>query len=161
MTYMYLFLPFGLHFYIILWIIQKPKEVMRMRRRTGCYSTQHVRNPFGFCLKGYCERKKTLNLEKTTSSVRSVFLLIYDWSDKGFKDTVDEKALPFFLRGSLIIMLQFLSGSLEHMYSLFEPYQIQINLFQLFCWWLVIYGLGSRVLVFSSLYSSWWQVFSQ
>ena len=114
MTYMYLFLPFGLHFYIILWIIQKPKEVMRMRRRTGDYSTQHVCNPFGFCLRVIVS-KKNLNLKKTTSSVRSVFLLIYDWSDKGFKDTVDNKALPFLHRGSLIIMLQFLSGSLEHM----------------------------------------------
>ena len=37
----------------------------------SCHSKRHARNLFG--LQGYCER----NLEKTTSSVLSVLLLIY------------------------------------------------------------------------------------
>ena len=44
---------------------------------------------------------KTLNLKKTTSSILSVFLLIYDWSDKSFKDTVLNQRCYFCLLGSL------------------------------------------------------------
>ena len=36
---------------------------------------EHARNYFGFLPQGYCEQK-TLHLEKTTSRVHSVFLLI-------------------------------------------------------------------------------------
>ena len=37
----------------------------------------HARNSFRPLPQGYCDRK-TLNIEKTTSSVISVLLLIYD-----------------------------------------------------------------------------------
>ena len=42
----------------------------------SCHSMRHARNSFGLLSQGYYERKN-LNLEKTTSSVLSVLLLIY------------------------------------------------------------------------------------
>ena len=42
----------------------------------SCHSTQHAGNTFGLLPQGNCERD-TLNLEKTTSNVLTVMLLIY------------------------------------------------------------------------------------
>ena len=47
-------------------------------------STRHSRNSFGPLPQGYCERKKTLNLIKTTSSVLSVLFSIYVYNHKLF-----------------------------------------------------------------------------
>ena len=44
----------------------------------SCNLTRHARNSFGLLPQGHCELKKNLNLEKTTSSVQYVLLLIYD-----------------------------------------------------------------------------------
>ena len=49
-----------------------------------CSSTRHTRNSFGPLPQGYCERKKTLNLIKTTSSVLSVLFSIYVYNHKLF-----------------------------------------------------------------------------
>ena len=53
----------------------------------------HARNFFGLLPQGYCERK-SLNNEKTTSSVLSVLLLFYDYDNQGLdKGLVDQEVV--------------------------------------------------------------------
>ena len=53
----------------------KPKGVTRMPREYDKTEREHARNSLGPLPRGYCEQK-TLNLEKTSSSVLSVLLLL-------------------------------------------------------------------------------------
>ena len=51
----------------------------------SCNSTLPARDSFGLLPQGYCEQKPT-NLEKTTSSVLSVLLLIYGKKARSIKE---------------------------------------------------------------------------
>ena len=55
---------------------QKPKGVQRRASLNNKTERGHARNSLGFCLR-VIVIEKTLNLERTTSSVLSVILLIY------------------------------------------------------------------------------------
>ena len=59
---------------------QKYLRALNYKTREQAFSMPHPRNSFGPLPRGYCKRK-TLNLEKTTSSVLSVLSFIYGTND--------------------------------------------------------------------------------
>jgi len=70
---------------------QKPKGVTSILRRIKRQRESMRVIPLGYCLR-VIVNKKTLNLEKTTSSVLSVLLLIYAFAflPAGVKSKVEE-----------------------------------------------------------------------